>query len=140
MPKTGCPIATLKFGPCGSPKRQLSESGQILPPDCAVQVLLGMKNTLERTARLQRQVTPLRQVESNPTNYHLSVSGFLTKIDRMNLEVREYLSCHPSEVQSTQAERYPYLFKCPRWSCIHFIQEDNPHLIGTELAKWYTSP
>ena len=22
---------------------------------------------------------------------------------------------------------------------IHFIQEDNPHLIGTELAKWYSS-
>ena len=20
----------------------------------------------------------------------------------------------------------------------HFIQEDNPHLIGSELAKWYT--
>ena len=22
---------------------------------------------------------------------------------------------------------------------IHFIQEDNPHLIGSELAKWYLS-
>ncbi len=22
---------------------------------------------------------------------------------------------------------------------IHFVQEDNPHLIGTELAKWYTN-
>lgn len=22
---------------------------------------------------------------------------------------------------------------------IHFIQEDNPHVIGTELAKWYAA-
>ena len=22
---------------------------------------------------------------------------------------------------------------------IHFVQEDNPHLIGTELANWYNN-
>jgi haloalkane dehalogenase len=22
---------------------------------------------------------------------------------------------------------------------IHFLQEDNPHLIGSELANWYSS-
>ncbi len=23
---------------------------------------------------------------------------------------------------------------------IHFVQEDNPHLIGSELAAWYSKP
>jgi hypothetical protein len=36
-------------------------------------------------------------VESNPTNYRASVSGFIAEIDRMQLEVREYLSIHPAE-------------------------------------------
>ena len=33
----------------------------------------------------------------NPVNYRLSASGFLEEIDRMQLEVREYLSLHPTE-------------------------------------------
>ena len=56
--------------------------------------------TLERIARFQAQVTKLRQVETNPENYHASVSGFLAEIDRMQLEVREYLSIHPKELVS----------------------------------------
>ena len=56
--------------------------------------------TLERIARFQAQVTKLRQVETNPENYHASVSGFLAEIDRMQLEVREYLSIHPKELAS----------------------------------------
>jgi len=40
-------------------------------------------------------------VETNPENYHGAVSGFLAEIDRMQLEVREYLSIHPAEVPST---------------------------------------
>jgi hypothetical protein len=56
--------------------------------------------TLERIARFQKQVEHLRQVETNPTNYRLSASGFLAEIDRMNLEVREYLSLHPSELSA----------------------------------------
>jgi hypothetical protein len=53
--------------------------------------------TLERIARFQQQVTYLRRVETNPANYRGSVSGFLAEIDRMQLEVREYLSVHPTE-------------------------------------------
>ena len=56
--------------------------------------------TLERIARFQAQVTKLRQVETNPENYHASVSGFLAETDRMQLEVREYLSIHPKELAS----------------------------------------
>lgn len=53
--------------------------------------------TLDRIAKFQKQVARLRAVETNPHNYHASVSGFLTEIDHMQLEVREYLSLHPTE-------------------------------------------
>ena len=53
--------------------------------------------TLERIARFQGQVARLRRAETNPANYHAAVSGFLAEIDRMQLEVREYLSIHPGE-------------------------------------------
>jgi hypothetical protein len=54
--------------------------------------------TLDRIARFQAQVAHLRNVETNPANYHASAGGFLPEIDRMQLEVREYLSRHPSEL------------------------------------------
>ena len=60
-----------------------------------------LKVTLDRIGRLQEQVTHLRQVETNPANYHASASGFLAEIDRMQLEVREYLSLHPAELANT---------------------------------------
>ena len=53
--------------------------------------------TFERIARFQAQVARLRHVESDPTSYRASASGFLAEIDRMRLEVREYLGRHPSE-------------------------------------------
>ncbi len=56
---------------------------------------------LERTRHLQGQVAHLRQVETNPGNYYLSASGFLAEIDRMQLEVREYLSLHPGELKAS---------------------------------------
>lgn len=55
------------------------------------------KTTLERIGQFQKQVKNLRAVEKIPENYHLSVSGFLAELDRMNLEVREYLWSHPSQ-------------------------------------------
>ena len=53
--------------------------------------------TLERVVYIQHQVAHLRRVESNPLDFHASVSGFLAEVDRMQLEVREYLSIHPGE-------------------------------------------
>jgi hypothetical protein len=53
--------------------------------------------TLARIASLQKQVVYLREVESNPENYRLSVGGFLAELDRMNLEIREYLWSHPGQ-------------------------------------------
>jgi hypothetical protein len=53
--------------------------------------------TLKRIAKFQDQLLHLRRVETNPANYHASASGFLAEIDRMQLEVREYLAVHPRE-------------------------------------------
>jgi hypothetical protein len=59
--------------------------------------------TLDRIARFQRQVAHLRNVETNPQNYHSSVSGFMAEIARMQLAVREYLSLHPAELAKSDA-------------------------------------
>ncbi|MBI4840146.1 MAG: hypothetical protein HY803_03570 [candidate division NC10 bacterium] len=61
-----------------------------------------LEATLERIRHFQAQLAHLRKVETNPVNYRLSASGFLAEIDRMQLEVREYLSLHPTE-QATRA-------------------------------------
>ena len=58
----------------------------------------ALKVTLERIAYFQAQVARLRREETNPANYHAAVSGFLAELDRMQLEVREYLSLHPAEL------------------------------------------
>jgi len=57
-----------------------------------------LTTTLARIARFQDQVTHLRRAETNADNHRAAVSGFLAEIDRMQLEVREYLSLHPSEL------------------------------------------
>jgi hypothetical protein len=59
--------------------------------------------TKQRIRYFQQQVEKLRQVETNPQNYRLSAGGFLAEIDRMNLEMREYLSLHPSELKEQVA-------------------------------------
>ncbi len=56
-----------------------------------------LQTTLERIAWFQRQVAQLRKTETNPVNYQGAVSGFLAEIDRMQLDVREYLSFLPTE-------------------------------------------
>ena len=60
-----------------------------------------MEATLERIRQFQAQLAHLRKVETNPVNYRLSASGFLAEIDRMQLEVREYLSVPPVEVTAS---------------------------------------
>ncbi len=56
-----------------------------------------LQTTLERIAWFQNQVAHLRKTETNPVNYRAAVSGFLAEIDRMQLEVRDYLSFLPTE-------------------------------------------
>jgi hypothetical protein len=54
--------------------------------------------TVDRIAKFQRQVVHMRQAETNVENYQAAVSGYLAEIDRMQLEVREYLNTHPAEL------------------------------------------
>ena len=57
-----------------------------------------LEATLNRIERFQKQVEKLQEVETNSHNYKLSAGGFLAEIDRMDLEVTEYLSTRPSEL------------------------------------------
>jgi hypothetical protein len=62
-----------------------------------------LKVTLERIAKFQEQAAQIRRAESNPDNYRAAVSGFIAEVDRMQLEVREYLTHHPSESSNRRA-------------------------------------
>ncbi len=59
-----------------------------------------LEATFERIRHFQTQLAHLRKVETNPVNYRLSASGFLAEIDRMQLEVREYLSVPAGQVSA----------------------------------------
>jgi hypothetical protein len=52
--------------------------------------------TLDRIRHFQAQLAHLRKTETNPTNFRLSASGFISEIDKMQLEVREYLATLPA--------------------------------------------
>jgi hypothetical protein len=54
--------------------------------------------SLRRVERLQLQVAQLRRTETNPANYRASVSGYVCEIDRLQLEIREYLMQFPETV------------------------------------------
>ncbi len=58
-----------------------------------------LQATLERVRQFQLQVANLRRLERNPENYRLSASGYLAELDRMALEIRDYLWSHPTEAQ-----------------------------------------
>lgn len=56
--------------------------------------------TLQRIRKFQDQVAHLRKTEMNSENYRLTAGGYLAELDRMQLEVRDYLWLHPSELAS----------------------------------------
>ena len=58
-----------------------------------------LQGTLNRIERFRKQILHLREVETNLTAYELSAGGFLAEIARMNLEVSEYLSVHPTRFE-----------------------------------------
>jgi hypothetical protein len=60
---------------------------------------LELQATQQRIQYFYRIVAQLRATETNAVNYKASVGGFMAEIDRMNLEVREYLLLHPSELK-----------------------------------------
>ena len=60
-----------------------------------------LQTTFDRIAWFQGQVAHLRKTETSPVNYRAAVSGFLAEIDRMQLDVREYLSFLPARAVET---------------------------------------
>ncbi len=72
-------------------KLRFQSSGIVIANDQQLQV------TMDRIAWFQRQAAQLRSTETSPKNYLAAVSGFLAEIDRMQLEVREYLSVFPAD-------------------------------------------
>lgn len=56
--------------------------------------------TTERIAHFQKQVAHLRRVIQDATSFHSVANGWLTEIDTMQREVREYLGAHPSELKA----------------------------------------
>ncbi len=57
--------------------------------------------SLDRIRRFQDQVAHLRKTEKSSENYRLTAGGFLAELDRMQLEVREYLWLHPSDLATS---------------------------------------
>jgi len=57
--------------------------------------------TQERIRRFQDQLDHLRRTEKNVENYRASASGFLAEIDRMQLELRDYLSTTEAALTTT---------------------------------------
>jgi hypothetical protein len=58
--------------------------------------------TQDRIRQFERQVAQIRKTETNSENYRMSAAGFLAEIDRMNLQIRDYLWSVPAE-QSASA-------------------------------------
>lgn len=57
-----------------------------------------LEATQERIRRFLAQIAYLRKAEADPLTYRLSAFGFLAEVDRMQLEVRDHLALHPSEL------------------------------------------
>jgi hypothetical protein len=58
--------------------------------------------TQDRIRQFEKQVAQIRKTETNSENYRMSAAGFLAEIDRMNLQIRDYLWSVPAE-QSASA-------------------------------------
>ena len=57
-----------------------------------------LETTQVRIRQFGRQAAQIRKTDTNPENSRMSAAGFLAEIDRMNLEIREYLWSHPGEL------------------------------------------
>ncbi len=66
---------------------------------------IELKGTLERIKHFTDLVSNMRKVEKNPLTYEASAGGFLAEIAKMNLEVIEYLSLHPSRYEQQEREK-----------------------------------
>lgn len=63
---------------------------------------IELKATQERINHFWQMIDAIRQTEQNPANYSGSAGGLLAEIEKMNTEVYEYLSIHPSRFAQEQ--------------------------------------
>lgn len=56
-----------------------------------------------RIEYFQQQIEKIREVERDPENYRASTGAYLAEIDKVNRDIREYLSVHPSELENQAA-------------------------------------
>lgn len=54
-----------------------------------------LETTQERIREFKRQVAQIRETETERENCLMSISGFLSEIDRMNLEISKWLQSAP---------------------------------------------
>ena len=64
---------------------------------------LELEAAQARLHQFQKQVAQIRKTETNAENFRMSAAGFLAEIDRMNLEIRDYLWSHPGESEPVAA-------------------------------------
>ena len=62
-----------------------------------------LKTTMERIARFQQQVMAVRDVAASSEIYRASAGGYLAELDRMMLEVRDYLWAPPAKASDALA-------------------------------------
>ena len=82
-------------------------------------------------------------IAGEPANVVAAVEAYSQKLQQSDLP-KLLFSATPGAIINAEAvtwcqQHLSNLTVVDIGSGIHFIQEDNPHLIGTELAKWYTS-
>ena len=58
---------------------------------------------MARIGHFQQQVVKLRETAASEQNYRAAAGGFLAEIDRITLEVREYLWALPERPMDTTA-------------------------------------
>jgi hypothetical protein len=64
-----------------------------------------LQATRARISRHLDQIELLRSSEENVANFRASAEGFLSEVDEMMLDVREYLLTHPSEALAAASKR-----------------------------------
>jgi hypothetical protein len=65
-----------------------------------------LQGTIERILHFRALVNHIREVMTTGGD-HLSAGGFLAEVDRMQREVRDYLSLHPSEMEGAAKANPP---------------------------------
>ena len=92
---------------------------------------------------------PVRQwpceipIDGKPADVHEAVSDYSRWLQETELPKLLFYASPGGLIESTTLEwcreSFPNLETIDIGEGIHFVQEDNPHRIGEELARWYGS-